>query len=281
MKKIISAILSILTVLSVTLVLASCGDKQNKENNESQSSTQNTAKPQKIIMGFDAEYPPFTYVENEKYVGFDIEYASKVFEKLGYTVEYKAIDWNAKDESLTTGAIDCIWSGFTYEGRENGYAWTERYLDNTIVVLTNNSEITTLADLAGKIVAVQSDSSGEAALAKKTDLVASLKDGKYLTDGSYNTSFEKLKTGAYDAVVVDVGVARYLKASLTDEAAKDYVILEETVSTETYGVGFRKEDSELAKKVSDAMVEVAKDTKFVEDLCTKYGVDYKSFTLGK
>lgn len=265
MKKIITFALAIIMCFMCAAVLSSCNKKEDKV----------------LIMGFDAEYPPFTYVENGKYVGFDVEYATKVCESLGYKIEYKAIDWEAKDEALKTGTIDCIWSGFTYEDRENDYAWTVRYLDNTIVVLTNSADITDLASLAGKTVGVQSDSSGETALKKNIDLVNSLKDSKYNTDGSYNVCFEKLKTGAYDAIVIDVGVANYLMSSLSENDAASYSILSEKISTETYGVGFRKEDTELCKSVSDKMSEIAKDANFIKGLCEKYGVDYNSFTLGK
>ncbi len=265
MKKIITVILAMAMLIGAAFTLTSC--KKASENT--------------LIMGFDAEYPPYTYEKDGEYVGFDIEYAKKVCEKLGYKLELKAIDWDSKDAVLESGLIDCIWSGFTYEERENDYAWTVRYLDNTIVVLTNKAEITDLASLAGKIVGVQSDSSGETALKSKTDIVASLKNGKYSTDASYTTAFTKLTTGAYDAIVVDIGVANYLISSMSAEDAAAYSILEENISVETYGVGFRKADTELCKKVSDAMEEVAKDVDFIKSICEKYDVDYNVFTLGK
>lgn len=260
MKKILSLTLALIMLLSVALTFASCGEK----------------KEQTIIMGFDATYPPFTYTDstNGSYIGFDVEYATKVCEKLGYKLEFKAVDWDAKDAQLTSGSIDCIWSGFTYEDRENDYAWTERYLDNTIVILTKDASIKKVADLAGKTVAVQSDSSGESALKGNADLVASFKDGKYLTEASYTTAFEKLTAGSYEAIIVDIGVAKYLQRTNTA-----MLIVDEPISTETYGVGFRKTDAELAKKVSDAMIEVAKDTAFIKGLCEKYGVEYDAFLL--
>ena len=262
MKKILSLLLAVLVLGTCLAVLPSCSETKNE-----------------IILGFDAEYPPFGYLDKAtgKYVGFDIEYAQKVCDNLGYTLKLSPIDWDAKDALLQSGAIDMIWNGFTYEGRENGYEWTDRYLNNSIVVLVaEGSGIATLADLAGKTVAVQTDSSGESALAKKTELVASLKDGKYLTEQAYTTAFEKLKTGAIDAIVVDVGVANYLTANNAG-----YTILAETVSSETYGVGFLKGNTELCAKINAEMKNVAKDTAFITALCEKYGVDRNAFTLGK
>lgn len=259
MKKLISLSLALLMLLGLSLTFVSCGDK-NKT----------------LVIGFDPEYPPYTYVDSVTgdYIGFDIEYASIVCERAGYKLELKAIDWGAKDAQLETGSIDCIWSGFTYEDREDDYAWTERYLDNSIVILTKDAAVKSVADLAGKIVAVQSDSSGESALAAKTDIVATFSGGAFQTEASYTTAFEKLTAGSYDAIIVDIGVAKYLKS--TDSAM---YIAEEPISTETYGVGFRKADTELAKKISDTMIEIGKDSEYIKGLCEKYGVDYNSFLL--
>lgn len=262
MKRVLALSLALLLAFTGMLTLASC-QKPEEET---------------LILGFDATYPPFGYqAEDGSYTGFDIEYAQKVCDKLGMKLELKPIDWEAKDEMIKTGAIDCIWNGFTYEGREDDYAWTDRYLNNSIVVLVkSDSGIATLADLAGKAVSVQSDSSGESALKKKTDLVASLKDGKYLTEPDYTTAFTKLEAGSFDAIVIDVGVANYLT-----EGKSGYTILSEEISKETYGVGFAKENTALRDKIDTAIKEVAADTAFVKALCEKYGVQYSAFLLGK
>lgn len=231
-------------------------------------------KTEKVVLGFDAEFPPYGYEENGEYVGFDIEYAKKVCANLGLELELKPIDWDAKDADLESGAIDFIWNGFTYEGREDGYEWTERYLNNSIVVLTNVQSIDSLSDLAGKDVAVQSDSSGEEALSEKEDLVASFNGGKFCTEKDYNTACQKLVAGSYQAIVVDYGVAKYLQGK--NSALK---IVSEAVATETYGVGFKKGNTELCKKINDEMKKVGKDEAFIKGLCEKYGVEYEAFLL--
>ena len=266
MKKILSVVLAALMLIGCVAAFSAC----NNDGDDAKT----------VILGFDAGYPPFGYKDTAsgEYVGFDIEYAKKVFASLGMKLELKPIDWDAKDELLKTGAIDLIWNGFTYEGRENDYEWTDRYFDNSIVVLTKAGVgINAVADLAGKAVAVQSDSSGESALKKKTELVASLKDGKFSTEADYTTAFTKLTAGSYDAIVIDIGVAKHLIGNKTAE----YTILAEELSKETYAVGFLKGNTELCKQVNDAMKEVAKDTEFVKGLCTKYGLEYDSFLLGK
>lgn len=234
-----------------------------------------------LTLGFDADFPPYGYLDSEtgEYKGFDLEFASKVCGNLGYTVKFQPIDWDAKDSLLDSGAIDFIWNGFTYEGRENDYEWTVKYLNNSIVVLTNKAEITSLANLAGKAVAVQSDSSGETALkdtenADMVALVASFKDGEYKLEANYTTAYEKMVAGAYDAIVVDFGVAKYLQGQTSG-----LTILDEAVSAESYAVGFKKGNTELCKEISDEMVNVGKDADFIQALCTKYEVDYQSFLL--
>lgn len=262
MKKLLILTLALLLATTGVLSLAACKHPEQET----------------LILGFDATYPPFGYqAEDGSYTGFDIEYAKRVCDKLGMKLELKPIDWEAKDGLIQTGAIDCIWNGFTYEDREDDYAWTDRYLNNSIVVLVkSDAGIATLADLAGKAVAVQTDSSGESALKKKTDLVASLKDGTYLTEPDYTTAFTKLEAGSFEAIVIDVGVANYLI-----EGKSGYTILEEEISKETYGVGFAKENTALRDKIDAAMKEVAADTDFVKGLCEKYGINYSAFLLGK
>ena len=259
MKKTITAFIALVFVAVLVLGLAACGQKSEK-----------------LVLGFDAEFPPYGYEDNGEFVGFDIEYAKKVCANLGYELELKPIDWDAKDSLLNSGAIDFIWNGFTYEGRENDYEWSVKYLDNSIVVLTLDNSIKSLSDLAGKAVAVQSDSSGEAALESNSELTKTFKGGAFALESDYTTAATKLVAGSYDAIVVDIGVAKYLKG-----ANSSLIIVEEEVSKETYAVGFKKGNAELCKKISDEMVKVAGDVSFIKSLCEKYGVDYNSFLLGK
>ena len=263
MKKLLSLALALLLAACCLPFLFSCKKEEKK-----------------LILGFDATYPPYGYLDEAtgKYVGFDLEYAQKVCNNLGYKLELLPIEWASKDEQLKTGAIDFIWNGFTYEGREEAYEWSDRYLNNSIVVLVkSDSGISALSDLAGKIVTVQSKSSGETALSEKSDLVASFKNGKYELDADYTAAFNRLSAGAVEAIVVDVGVAEYL---IRDKAG--YKILNEQISTETYGVGFLKGNTALRDEINAEMKKIATENPdFIKGLCKKYGVSYDAFTLGK
>lgn len=236
MKKIIVLALSLLMCLS----LCACGGKTGKQT---------------LVVGFDPEFPPFGFVnENGEYDGFDLALAKELCARLGWDFKAVAINWDSKDNELATGSISCIWNGFTCTGRENEYTWSDAYVDNSIVVVVKaDSGIQSLADLAGKTVMVQSASSGADALNGNTALKDTLKQVVEL--GDYNLGFMELKQGSVDAIVVDQGVAAYQIAN--NEG--NYIILDESVSTEQYAVGFLKGNTELRNQVNAELLKMAQD----------------------
>ena len=208
-----------------------------------------------FTVGFDAEFPPFGFVaEDGSYDGFDLAVAEEVCKRLGWTFKAQPINWDAKDSELQSGNIDCIWNGFTISGREDGYTWTKAYMSNDqVVVVKKDSPITKLADLAGKTVAVQKDSSGLAALEEKADLKNSF--GKLVEMDSYLNAMMELEMGSVDAIVMDEIVARYE----IQTSGKAFKVLDEAVASEEYGVGFLKGNTALRDKVQKVMDEMAKD----------------------
>lgn len=192
--------------------------------------------------------------DDGEYTGFDLELAQEVAKRLGLTYQPQPIAWDAKDMELETGNIDCIWNGFTMNGREENYTWSDPYMDNTqIFVVAPDSGIATLADLTGKVVEVQVDSSAQAALADMPELADTFKDLVVTPD--YNTAFMDLEQGAVDAIAMDVTVAGYM----IQERNSDFVILEESISSEVYGIGFQLGNTELRDKVQGALEEMAAD----------------------
>ncbi len=208
-----------------------------------------------LIVGFDQDFPPMGFVgDNGEYTGFDLDLAKEVASRLG--LEYKAqpIAWDSKDMELESGNIDCIWNGFTMTGREDDYTWSEPYMANTqVFVVAKDSGIASQADLAGKIVECQVDSSAEAALKEAPDLTATFK--QLLTTADYNSAFMDLEQGAVDAIAMDVIVAGYQ----IQQRNADFIILEDSLSAEEYGVGFKKGNTELRDKVQAALEEMAAD----------------------
>ena len=208
-----------------------------------------------LIVGFDQDFSPMGFIGNDgEFTGFDLELAQEVAKRLGLEYKPQPIAWDAKDMELEAGNIDCIWNGFTMTGREDDYAWTEAYMANTqVFVVAKDSGIASQADLAGKVVECQVDSSAEAALKEVPDLTATFKD--LLTTADYNTAFMDLEQGAVDAVAMDVIVAGYQ----IQQRNADFVILDDSLSAEEYGVGFKKDNTELRDKVQKTLEEMAAD----------------------
>ncbi len=228
-----------------------------------------------LIVGFDQDFPPMGFVgDNGEYTGFDLNLAKEVASRLG--LEYKAqpVAWDSKDMELESGNIDCIWNGFTITGREDDYIWTTPYMANKqVFVVANDSDIKSQADLAGKVVEVQADSSAEAALKENQDLANTF--GQLLTTPDYNTAFMDLEQGAVDAVAMDVIVAGYQ----IKQRNADFKILDDSLSEEEYGVGFKKGNTELRDKVQGALEEMAADGTLAKISDEWFGEDVT--TIGK
>lgn len=283
-KRFVSAALAAVMALSMT----ACGSSNSAaettaadtEAAESQAE-ETTAEEAKttdggtLIVGFDQDFPPMGFVGDDgEYTGFDLELAQEVAKRLG--LEYKAqpIAWDSKDMELESGNIDCIWNGFTMTGREDDYTWTEPYMANQqVFVVANDSDINSQADLAGKIVEVQADSSAEAALKEAPELTATFKE--LLTTADYNTAFMDLEQGAVDAIAMDVIVAGYQ----IQQRNADFKILDDSLSEEEYGVGFKKGNTELRDKVQSTLEEMAEDGTLQEVSEKWFGKDVT--TIGK
>ena len=223
-----------------------------------------------LTVGFDAEYPPFGYMdESGEYVGFDLDVAQKVCDNLGWELVKKPINWDSKDMELNSGNIDCIWNGFTINGREDDYTWSDPYLNNEqVMVVAADSKIEKLDDLAGKNVVVQAASAALDALNSddNKDLTASF--GSLTENPDYNTAFMNLDSGAADAIAVDIGVAKY---QLSQREDGKYVILDEPIQSEQYGIGFKKGNDELKDTVWAEVLKLY-DAGEVDKLAEKYEV---------
>ena len=222
-----------------------------------------------FIVGFDAEFPPYGFKNDTtgEYVGFDLDLAQEVCDRNNWTLVKQPINWDAKDTELDSGSIDCIWNGFTMNGREDEYTWSEPYIDNKqVVIVKSDSNINSLDDLADKKVEVQADSSALAALEEDQKSLADTFET--LTQvADYNTAFMDLESGACDAVAMDIGVAQYKVASASNP--DDYKILDKEISSEQYGVGFKKGNTELRDQVQQTLDEMQKDGT-IDKIAAKY-----------
>lgn len=231
-----------------------------------------------FTVGFDQSYPPYGFVGDDgEFTGFDLDLAAEVCERNGWELALEPIDWDAKDTLLNSGAISCIWNGFTIEGREDDYTFSEPYmLNGQVVVVRADSDIESLEDLAGKAVITQVDSAALDVLeGDQADLAATF--ASLDTIGEYNTAFMQLESGAVDAVACDLSIAEYQMAANPET----YVQLPEMLSEEHYGVGFKKGNEELAATVNDTLRAMNEDGT-IEELCEKYaeyGISYENWVL--
>lgn len=230
-----------------------------------------------LTVGFDAEFPPYGYMDEDgEYVGFDLDLAAEVCKRQGWELVKQPINWDTKDMELSSGSIDCIWNGFTMNGREDEYTWSVPYVDNSqVFVVAEDAGISTKADLAGKTVGVQADSSALAALEdeesqENLDLAASFAALNQFAD--YNTAFMELEAGSIDALAMDIGVANYQISQ-----REGYTILagdndQEYLATEQYAIGFLKGNDELKDLVESTLMQMVDDGTFME-IAEKYA-DY-------
>jgi polar amino acid transport system substrate-binding protein len=219
-----------------------------------------------FTVGFDAEFPPYGYKDDSgEYVGFDLSLAEEVCKRNGWTLVKQPIDWDSKDMELNSGTIDCIWNGFTMNGREKDYTWSSAYVDNSqVVIVKSDSGIKSLDDLEGKVVIVQADSSalaaftGEDADEKNIKLADGFKSLQQVSD--YNSAFMNLQSGSADAVCMDIGVAQY-ELSARGSA---FTMLTEHISSEKYGIGFKKGNTQLRDAVEETLQEMLADGTFLK-----------------
>ncbi|WP_322151426.1 transporter substrate-binding domain-containing protein [Paratractidigestivibacter sp.] len=272
--------------VAASAVLAGCGSSTS--GSTASSSNQTGAGDDKcavatgnLIVGFDSAYPPYGYVGNDgSYTGFDLELAQEVAKRMGWEIQLEPIDWDAKDTLMDSGAINCIWNGFTVEGRENDYTFSQNYMINAqVVVVKKGAGLSAFADLAGKTVITQVDSAAYNVLAGEEATQAELNAtfAKLETISDYNTAFMQLESGAVDAVACDLSIAAYQIAAKPDV----YEQLTETLSSEHYAVGFKKGDEDTADAVN-ATLALLDQEGFVKTLCDKYadqGISYSNWCL--
>ncbi|MBP0632448.1 amino acid ABC transporter substrate-binding protein [Cupriavidus sp. AcVe19-1a] len=239
-------------LVSSMALFAACG----KNEPAPAAGSTDSAATNRIIVGLDDNFPPMGFRDtNNEIVGFDIDMAKEASRRLGMAVEFKPIDWSAKEAELNGKRVDVLWNGLTItDERKKNISFTAPYMTNhQIVIVGTNSPVKAKADLAGRIVGAQDGSSAVDAIKKESQIAASLKELK--TFGDNVTALMDLSAGRLDAIVVDEVVGRYL----ISKRAGEYRVLEENFGTEDYGVGVRKDDAELLGKLDKTLASMKQD----------------------
>lgn len=222
-----------------------------------------------FTMGIDAEYPPFSYMDdNGEYSGFDVEICRACCEILGWDFQVFGVDWDNKLIQLDAKECDCVWSGMTIlpSMSKAGYVISNPYFKNDqVIMVKEGSDIKSSADLKGKVVYVMSGTSGQTLLDEDQKVLTStFKDGKYLTAESFLKCFTELGGGSADAVIVDKPVA----VSYASEN-KGFVVLDEVIGSEEYGIAFRNGEEDKREAIEGAIKQLVESGKYKE-IADKY-----------
>lgn len=223
-----------------------------------------------FVLGLDDSFPPMGFRnEDNEIVGYDIDLAREVTSRMGVELKLQPIDWNAKEQELNTGNIDCIWNGFTITPeRAKMINFSKPYLKNAqVLVVREDSPVKTLKDLSGKTVGLQAGSSAANALEDDADFRASLKGVVEFKDNLL--ALMDLEARGVDAVVMDLMVAN----DNINRSGKAYRILAEDLAAEEYGIGFRKNDAALRNEVQRILEEMAADGTIAGIAKTWFGAD--------
>jgi len=245
--------------MGLAALLAACGKSEPPSPASpavAEPPAQQQSAPARMVIGLDDNFPPMGFRDaNNDIVGFDIDMAREAAQRMGIEVEFKPIDWSAKEAELLGKRVDALWNGLTItEQRRQNIAFTAPYMENhQIIVVRADSDIADKAALAGKVVGAQEGSSAVDAIEKEAAVRASFQDLK--TFGDNITALMDLSAGRLDAVVLDEVVGRYQVAKKPD----DYKVLEDNFGTEEYGVGLRKDDTEALAKLDAALAAMKQD----------------------
>ncbi len=281
-KKVLKVVATAATLALAGALAVGCSSPAGSSSASSSTSAASSAAAdstlETLIVGFDNSYPPYGFIGDDgDYVGLDLDLAKEVAERNNWEIELAPIDWDAKDALLNQDTVNCIWNGFTMEGREDNYTFSEPYmLNEQVLVVKADSGIQDATGLAGKVVITQIDSAALAVLeGDQAELAGTF--AKVDTVSDYNNAFMQLEAGTVDAVACDLSIAAYQMAANPDK----YVQLAEPLSSEHYAVGFKKGNTDMAQTVTDTLKAMYEDGT-VEQICQKYaeyGVDINNWVL--
>ena len=252
-----------LMLLASTSLLAACGGRTAEDS--SATGSEDSGIKETLVMGLDDTFAPMGFKdESGEIVGFDVDLAKAVGERIGAEIVFQPIDWAMKETELASGNIDMIWNGYTItEERKEKVLFTEPYLNNSQIIVTMaDSDIEKKADLAGKVVATQQGSAAfDAINADETGIAAEFDGGTAILYPTFNDVFNDLESGRSDAIVVDEVLGRY---TMKQKGEEKYAVLTDNFGDEEYGVGLRKDDVALKEAIDEALNDMREDGTYDE-----------------
>ena len=259
MKK-VKAIWLLLILLIPTFLLGGCESVTTRAN--TQDTWSRIERRKKVVIGLDDSFVPMGFREkNGKLVGYDVDLAKAVFKQYGIKVDFQTIDWSMKETELKNGTIDLLWNGYSMNpSREKKVAFSRPYLDNRQVLVTKkSSHIDGLSGMAGKSLGVQNGSTGAAVLDAKPKLLKDkIKNKSAVLYDTFPDAFIDLNANRIQGILMDQVYADYYVDHQTDKNA--YQVYEsKQLPAEYFGVGMRKGDKTLRKKINQGLGRLQKD----------------------
>ena len=262
MKKSVKVLFSLFILLLGIVTLTSCGEKESNDK----IGLDRIKEEGKLVLGF-TEFPPFGYLEDNTYKGFDLELAKMVCDELGVELVCKYIDWDAQVMELQEN-VDCIWNAMTItEKRKENMIFTKPYWEtNLVAVVLKDSDLTKVDELVGKIIAVEANGTADINLSESKD---------YTVD-KYTKVSEALLAVKSNKAVALVADATYVNDVLSKNTG-EYKVLDGTIGDiEEYGIAFRKEEADLRDEVDKIIDKLYSEGK-IDALLAKYFGDANGF----
>ena len=262
------------------ILLVGCSGGANKQENKEANDGGNNAKQEAAgeldksktyVLGMDDTFAPMGFRDEKgELVGFDVELAQAAAKEMGIKIECQPIDWTVKETELDSGNVDFLWNGYSITPeREKKVLFSDPYMDNRQIIITlKDSPVNSKADLAGKRITVQGESSALEAVMKDDAFVKSLAEPpvEYATN---TECFKDIEAKRCDAIVVDEVLARYY---MKQNGEENYKVLEDNFGEEKFAVGMRKDDAALQEALNKALTKLKEDGTY-DEIYKKYFAD--------
>lgn len=246
----------IIILLMVSLITLSSVFAQGSKEKIGDESLKKVTDAGVFVLGLDDAFPPMGFRNaNNEIVGFDIDLAKEVTSRMGVDLKLQPIDWNSKEQELSTGNIDCIWNGFTKTPtREKVMTFSDAYVMNQqVIIVKSDSKNHDLKDFKGLKIGLQGGSTASDALEAAPEFKSSLKEVIEFKDNL--TALMDLNAGGVDGVILDLLVAN----DTIKRSNMDFKILNAGLSEEEYAIGFRFGDIALKDAIQAQLIEMSKD----------------------
>lgn len=242
----VSAVLLALAVCAVAVIAAGCGSSSD----ETTGGGGGSGGGQKLTVGSDIPYPPFEQGKSGEYTGFDVELMEAIAEKMGRTAEFQDTSFETIFRDVGQGKFEAVASAATITPeREKEVAFSDPYyLSEQAILVKEGSEITGLADLAGKTVGAQQGTTG-LELGKEKAEAGELRPYPEGPD-----AINALKAGTIEAVIIDAPVAQN---AVEEEGGVE--IAEKVPTEEEYGIAVAKDNTQLLGEINKGLKEVISD----------------------